>query len=68
MFTIKRNQCSRSTGTRTHSVAFRVIEVQSADFKDDGGHLVAEVVLTSNVPWSDVANASKQIQAPPASR
>jgi len=40
--------------------------VQSADFKDDGGHLVAEVVLTSNVPWGDVANALKQIQSPPA--
>ena len=40
--------------------------VQSAGFKDDGGHLVAEVVLTSNVPWGDVANALKQIQSPPA--
>lgn len=40
--------------------------VQSADFKDDGGHLVAEVVLTSNVPWGDVANVLKQIQSPPA--
>jgi hypothetical protein len=38
--------------------------VQSADFKDDGGHVVAEVVLTSNVPWGDVANALKQIQSP----
>jgi hypothetical protein len=40
--------------------------VQSADFKDDGGHLVAEVVLTSNVPWGDVANILKQIQSPAA--
>jgi hypothetical protein len=41
--------------------------VQSADFKDDGGHLVAEVILTSNVPRGDVADALKQIQSPPDS-
>jgi hypothetical protein len=41
--------------------------VQSADFKDDGGHAVAEVDLTSNVPWGDVTNALKQIQSPPDS-
>ncbi len=41
--------------------------VQSAGFKDDGGHLIAEVVMTANVPWGDVANALKQIQSPPAS-
>lgn len=39
--------------------------VQSAGFKDDGGHLVAEVVMTANVPWGEVANALKQIQSPP---
>ena len=42
--------------------------VQSTGFKDDGGHLIAEVVLTSNVPWGDVANALKQIQSPGTSQ
>ena len=37
--------------------------VQSAGFKDDGGHLIAEVVMTANVPWGDVANALKQTQS-----
>ena len=41
--------------------------VQSAGFKDDGGHLIAEVVMTANVPWGHVANVLKEIQSPPAS-
>ena len=40
--------------------------VQSAGFKDEGGHLIAEIVLTANVSAGDITNLLKQIQAPPA--
>ena len=36
--------------------------VQSAGFRDDGGHLIAEITLTANVSAADITNLLKEIQ------
>jgi hypothetical protein len=38
--------------------------VQSAQFTDDAGHLVAELVLTANVSGAEITDLLKQIQLP----
>ena len=40
--------------------------VQSAGFRDEGGHLIAEITLTADVSAGDITNLLKQIQTPPA--
>jgi hypothetical protein len=40
--------------------------IQSAQFINDGGHLVAELVLTANVSGADITGLLKEIQIPPA--